>query len=141
MHSPKPILSTFPGWLIAIGLILAACSAKTESHPPPLAVNSSATASPAAAGQLTPYRSPTGTVTPTPTDPATPTPLPSPTPTPRSHTVVKGEDMFGIALRYGVTLEELKAANPDVNPNFLSVGAVLVIPQSLTPQPSMEPVA
>jgi hypothetical protein len=49
--------------------------------------------------------------------------------------------MFGIALRYGVTLEELKAANPDVNPNFLSVGAVLVIPQSRTPQPSAEPVA
>jgi hypothetical protein len=46
--------------------------------------------------------------------------------------------MFGIAWRYGVTLEELKAANPDVNPNLLSVGTVLIIPASLLPEPSSQ---
>ena len=36
--------------------------------------------------------------------------------------------MLGIALHYGLTLEALQAANPKVNPNFLSVGTELVIP-------------
>lgn len=36
--------------------------------------------------------------------------------------------MFGIALRYGVSLEELMAANPEVKPNAMSIGAILVIP-------------
>jgi LysM repeat protein len=63
-------------------------------------------------------------------------PLPSPSPTPQTHTVVKGEDMFGIALRYGLSVEALKAANPDVNPNFLSIGTVLVIPGGGLPAPT-----
>lgn len=46
--------------------------------------------------------------------------------------------MFGIALRYGITLEELKTSNPEVNPNFLSIGAVLTIPHSQTPAPGAE---
>ena len=36
--------------------------------------------------------------------------------------------MLGIALRYGVTLEELQAANPGVDPGFLVIGNALVIP-------------
>lgn len=44
--------------------------------------------------------------------------------------------MFGIALRYGISLDELRTANPTVNPNFLSIGTLLVIPESLTPMPS-----
>jgi LysM repeat protein len=79
------------------------------------------------AGQLTPYSSRTPTLTRTPTNPATPTPLPSPSPTPRTH-AVSGEDMFGIAWRYGITLEDLMAANPEVNPNFLASATLLVIP-------------
>jgi len=50
--------------------------------------------------------------------------------------VVKGEDLFGIALRYGLTVAEIKAANPDVNPNFLSIGTVLIIPGSGLPEPT-----
>jgi len=41
--------------------------------------------------------------------------------------------MFGIALRFGVSLPALKTANPTVLPNFLSVGIVLIIP--ITPSP------
>jgi hypothetical protein len=62
--------------------------------------------------------------------------VPSPTPTPRTHIVARGEDLFGIALLYGLTLDELKAANPDVNPAFLSVGAQLVIPPGALPAPT-----
>jgi hypothetical protein len=36
--------------------------------------------------------------------------------------------MLGIAFQYGVSLEDLQAANPEVDPNFLSVGTQLVIP-------------
>jgi LysM repeat protein len=44
------------------------------------------------------------------------------------HEVKKGETMLGIAFQYGVSLEELKAANPSVDPQFLSVGKQIVIP-------------
>lgn len=44
--------------------------------------------------------------------------------------------MFGIALRYGISLDELRTANPTVNPSFLSIGTKLLIPDSLTPMPS-----
>lgn len=36
--------------------------------------------------------------------------------------------MLAIALRNGITLEELLAANPDVNPRALSIGTELIIP-------------
>jgi hypothetical protein len=36
--------------------------------------------------------------------------------------------MIGIAWRFSVTLEELQAANPEVDPRFLTVGTDLVIP-------------
>ncbi|MBI9045005.1 MAG: LysM peptidoglycan-binding domain-containing protein [Anaerolineaceae bacterium] len=77
---------------------------------------------------LIPYSTRTATQTPFPPDPSTSTPLPSPTPTPLIHIVSKGEDMFGIAFRYGIPLEELMAANPDVNARLLSVGMELIVP-------------
>lgn len=36
--------------------------------------------------------------------------------------------MLAIALRNGITLEELQAANPDIDPRLLSVGTELIIP-------------
>jgi len=36
--------------------------------------------------------------------------------------------MLAIALRHGISLEELQAANPEVNPRLLSVGTALIIP-------------
>ena len=53
---------------------------------------------------------------------------PAPSPTPFTHVVVRGETMLGIALRYGVTLEALQAANPSIDPQFLSVDTTLIIP-------------
>jgi hypothetical protein len=37
--------------------------------------------------------------------------------------------MLGVALRYGISLEDLLAANLEVDPRFLSVDTMLVIPQ------------
>jgi LysM repeat protein len=82
--------------------------------------------------ELTPY----WTITPGPEqDSGTPTPelisptlSPSPTPTPITYTIVKGDTMLGVALKYGISLEELQNANPSVDPRILSLGTVLVIP-------------
>jgi LysM repeat protein len=79
---------------------------------------------------LTPFQSPTPSEThlvPL-SAVATPTNLPTPTPTPIVYTIVKGDTMLGIALRNGISLEELQAANPEVNPRLLSVGTDLIIP-------------
>lgn len=91
---------------------------------------------PTRAGALKPYTGPAASVTPSPTNAATVTPLPSATPTPRTHVVRAKEDLWGIALRYGLTLEDLLTANPTVDPRFLSIGANLMIPAPLyTPTP------
>ncbi|MBN1563779.1 MAG: LysM peptidoglycan-binding domain-containing protein [Anaerolineae bacterium] len=46
----------------------------------------------------------------------------------RTHTVQVGEGLLHIARQYGITLDELLAANAIVNPSLIVVGQVLVIP-------------
>ncbi len=75
------------------------------------------------------------TITPTPTMESsiegTPVPIPSPSPTPRTHTVKAGESFGTIATLYGVSVDALIIANPEVNPNAMSIGIVLIIPAPL----------
>lgn len=84
---------------------------------------------PGITGELTPYRTLTPTI-PKPTAtmleiiPATP----APTSTPFLHTITNDDTMLGIAFKYGITLEELQAANPGVDSHYLSVGKQLIIP-------------
>ncbi len=86
-----------------------------------------------------PARTPTAVLWPLPS--ATPRPLftaPAPTPvviasltpapTPVTYVVQKGDTLVSIAVKYGISIADLQAANPDVQPQFLSIGAVLVIP-------------
>lgn len=121
--------------MVLAGLVLsAACAVEIEYLPTktplpdptmietpeiPLETMSSATASP----------EPSATLTPTPT--ATPEPV--------TFTVGEKDDMFSIALYYGIPLEALKTANPNVNPNAMGVGTVLQIPLTPTPRPTSDP--
>ena len=79
---------------------------------------------------LIPYSSPIPKREPTGSVPIvlTPTNPPTLTPTPMTYTIVEGDTMLAIALRNGIDLEGLQAANPEINPRLLSVGTVLVIP-------------
>jgi LysM repeat protein len=81
-------------------------------------------------GTLLPYTTLTPTGTPdSPAEMVEPgTPLPSPTPF--LYEVQAGDTMGAIALRFGVSLDDLVAANPDVPPNSMSIGTRLRIPSN-----------
>ncbi len=115
-----------------VGAVLVVIASACTASPVP-----STTSTPTPNYALTPYQARTKTPSPVRVTPATPTPLPSPTATPQTHVVVKGQDMFGIALYYGVSLEALQTANPTVNPNFLSIGTSLIIPGEGRPTPTV----
>ncbi len=51
-----------------------------------------------------------------------------PAPPPRTHRVQPRETLYGIALRYGVTVSDLVRANNIRNPNLIFWGQVLIIP-------------
>ena len=83
-------------------------------------------------------RSPLELVTPTATidviaqvDNAVPTLTPTtpPSPTPKTYTVRAGDTISNIAEEFDISMEELMAANRLQDPNELSVGQVLVIPE------------
>jgi LysM repeat protein len=61
----------------------------------------------------------------------TPGTPPKPTPTPEivnEYVVQAGDSLLGIALQFGVTLDELQEANDISDPNSIFVGQVLKIP-------------
>jgi hypothetical protein len=120
-------------WIVPLALVVLWLSACVPQVTLPL------TATPTSwAGQLTPYRGPGPSQTPTPLAESTVTPLPSATPTPQTHVVQAGEDMFGLAYRYGLSLDALMTANPTINPRAMSVGSVLVIPYGGRPTPTAQ---
>jgi len=59
----------------------------------------------------------------------TPTNRVASTPATRTHAVQSGEIPATIARRYGVSVEALLAANPQVNPRRLKIGQILSIPK------------
>ncbi|MBI5035393.1 MAG: LysM peptidoglycan-binding domain-containing protein [Chloroflexi bacterium] len=78
---------------------------------------------------------PAVTVTPTQVVVAPPTPAVTtpPTTSPGTYTVQWGDWLSKIANQFGVTTQQLVAANPGINPNFISPGQVLNIPSSTSP--------
>jgi len=76
-------------------------------------------------GQEIEIPSPDATLAPTPT--LTPTPTQTPK-APVIHVIEPGDGLLAIADRYGVTLDEIMAANPDVDPRRMAVGQEVVIP-------------
>ncbi|HEX2993385.1 MAG TPA: LysM peptidoglycan-binding domain-containing protein, partial [Anaerolineales bacterium] len=86
---------------------------------------------------LTPFATSTRGTMPTPVGlVAAETPLPSPTPF--TYTIQKGDTIGSIALKFGVSMEDLQAANPDVSPNTMSIGQTIRIPSD-PDNPSGEP--
>jgi D-alanyl-D-alanine carboxypeptidase/D-alanyl-D-alanine-endopeptidase (penicillin-binding protein 4) len=57
-----------------------------------------------------------------------PPPIPTDSGGPARHLVERGESFDVIARRYGLTLEELRRANPDIQPRRLRVGSWIAIP-------------
>jgi LysM repeat protein len=57
---------------------------------------------------------------------------PPPTSEPLFYTVVGGDSLSVIALRFGIDLEELMDANPSVDPNAMSIGTRLIIPKAIS---------
>jgi len=92
-----------------------------------------------------PTLEPSSTAAPeTPTEPTTTPPEPTATaPSPEEgqwHVVMAGETMAVIAGQYGLSVDELLAANPDVNPLLLQVGQRIWVPVPATPEPpTLEP--
>lgn len=114
---------------LAFGLALAACG-PIDGTIPPIRIDPSATIAPVPSETPVPSPSPSATLAPS------PTPTQTPTPTPVYHTVSGDDDMFGISLRYGVSLEALKTANPSVIPNAMGEGISLLIPITPTAGPT-----
>jgi LysM repeat protein len=129
------VLASAQGTEIAANIHNAQISVGSPT-PTPTSTVPTATATPT----FTPTPTPTGTVTaptPTPTKTATPTPTASPPSGQTTYTVRTGDTLYSIALRFGVTVQDLMAANGITNPNYIRVGQVLIIPDpNATPTPT-----
>ena len=56
------------------------------------------------------------------------TPKPSPTPSGKTYTVKPGDTPSGIAAKLDIDVQDLLAANPDIDPAALTVGEKLELP-------------
>jgi hypothetical protein len=119
--------------LLTFALLLSACAPQAASQTPTAPVT------------LTPYLTRTPSATPERPEglvAAFETPLSSPTPF--IYQVKAGDTMGSIALQFGITVDLLLAANPDVSPNSMSIGTELRIPSdpnNPTGAPTPTPVA
>lgn len=80
---------------------------------------------------------------PTPTPTAGPTPpavtaVFSPTPSQIIHIIQPGETLIGIAQRYGVSQQAIMDANQIQNPDQITAGQSLIIPQGAAPTPNLK---
>jgi LysM repeat protein len=122
--------------LLLVGMLLLEACAPSHALP---------TGTSTAPVKLTPYHSPSPSLTspPSPLPTGSPPPLPTSTPTvtstPFLHVLTNDDTLFGLALQYGVSLEAIKTANPELNPNFLTVGKSVIIPIQATSAPTPVP--
>ena len=61
-------------------------------------------------------------------DEVEPVATPGPSPTPLVYEIQAGDTLLGIAIEYGVEMDDLLVANPGIHPRFLSIGQQLIIP-------------
>ena len=82
-------------------------------------------------GTLQPYSTRTPSVTPEgPEGLVVEFETPLSTLTPFTYQVQAGDTMSGIAFRFGISLDDLVAANPGISPNSMSIGTELNVPSS-----------
>jgi LysM repeat protein len=111
-------------------LLLTACApVQTQSMPRAGELTLFATSTKNLAASTGTAQTPDGLV-------AAETPLPSPTPF--TYTVKSGDTISSIALQFGVSMDDLQAANPEISPNSMSIGQVIRIPSD-PENPSGEP--
>ena len=109
----------------------------TGAAAPAVLVEPTATPSPTPTATSTPSPTPTRSATPTPTRTATPTPTPtrtvtptvtpSPTSTSFFYTVVSGDTLSGLAVRFNRTVSAIRAAN-NLTSDLIRIGQRLLIP-------------
>lgn len=58
---------------------------------------------------------------------------PIPTSTPQTYTIQQGDTISQIAEKFNISQDALRAANPDMNPNILSIGDTILIPDPAAP--------
>ncbi len=118
------VLALVVGSLVALFLVIRPPASESAGEAP----RTLATTTPAFLSTATPTRA--GNVTRTATVAATTTASPVTTPSApatRTHTVLPGDTLSGIAELFGVTVSAIVAANPGTTEN-LQIGAVLRIP-------------
>jgi LysM repeat protein len=59
--------------------------------------------------------------------------VPVPPPATTEHVIVKGDNFYDLAKKYGVTMQAIKDANPNVNPSKLQLNQKIVIPAPTAP--------
>lgn len=105
--------------LLLFAFLLAACAPQAVAQ------------TPVPPGALSPYATRTPSATPEQPDGLVVSfETPVPTSTPFVYEVQAGDTMSGIAFSFGISVDELLAANPDVSPNSMSIGTELKIPGS-----------
>lgn len=140
LSTPTPVLATPDANALPTPTLgpatpdVSASASPTPTLAPatPAATSPDATSTDATSAPITPTLIMSPTVAATQVPPQTATPAPVKTPViakaTRTHVVAAGENLFRIALRYGLTTRELAAANGISNLNSVYVGQVLNIP-------------
>ena len=128
-HTALLAQETQPVAPTAVAPVVVAPPAPVVTAPAPVA----AQPAPAPVPTMEPiiYKGPPPEETPAAPEP-TSTPAPAATNTPASlgqtYVVEAGDIPVSIAAKFGITVEALLAANPDIDPRGLQVGQVLIIP-------------
>jgi LysM repeat protein len=131
-HLPRRAISfglSWPGFAVGLAAILALAYGFMQFQARPS--RSFAIAPTATLSFIPPTFTATPTITPTPTRPPTLTPTPRPptaTQTPLVHIIRTGDTLSFLADRYGVTVEEIRAANNIDETTILQIDQPLIIP-------------
>ncbi len=121
---------------VMMALVLAACERPApapDTLPTPTGVPAATipvilpTAPPATAVPPEAQPTPEPTIPPAP-EPTTVSPAPGNNQGQTVHIVAPGDTLYNVSLRYGVSVEEIMAANNLTNPNALTIGQQLTIP-------------